>query len=648
MKSKIEARGRPGQPMRALIWHVDEFSYWPVGRESEAAEEVPEGPREFADSIVALVSVEEGDGPAEAERMASEIAGVARQVGCGRVVIYPYAHLSSSLARPREAVSALEELSRRVSSEGLEVHRAPFGWTKGFRVRVKAHPLAEQLKVVEPGGARGGGEARAGGEAKEKFHRFIVIDDDGTEYEVTREDWRSSPPLNKGDRRHRMLAEFVRNELEGRPPGGSAPRHVYYMRKLELVDYAPESDVGHMKWYPNGVLVRDLILDYAYFRVARQWGAMKIQNPLVYRTDVESIRMLQGEFHERDYSLDEGLVLRFASDPGAFPFVQRTMFTYRQMPLKVYEEANCFRKEQRGELTGLMRVRWFLMTDHHAFLRDEEQARAEYRKLSLLFKQLMDDVISGEHWVLGFEFVEEYYERFRDYIRSLVAEMGVPAFVKLMREMSHYYAFKSEYQAIFPDGNNLQISTVQWDVKNGERFRIRYIAEDGSERPVPIILHASSFGSIERTLAALLEGAAWQEREGYNPVLPFWLSPEQVRVIPVRIPDHMGPASELADELEGRGFRVGLDDRDLTLSKRVRDAKSRWIPYIVVIGDEEVRGGFYSVTPREGHRIGEEPTLRMSREELLAELERKQGGMPRRPMYVPRELSLRPTFTGVS
>ncbi len=628
--------------MRALIWHVDEFSYWPVGVESEAHDAEAGGPREFRDSLVALVAVESGDGPAEAEGMASEIAEVAGQVGCRKVVIYPYAHLSSQLAAPDVAQGVLSKLEASLSSMGLEVHRAPFGWTKGFQVRIKGHPLAEQLKVVSPGRRR----AAARG-PKEKFHRFIIIDEDGSEYEVTKDNWRSAPPLAKDDVRHRMLAEFIRNELEGRPSKGSPPKHIHYMRKLELVDYAPESDVGHMKWYPNGVLVRDLILDYAYFKVAREWGAMKIQNPLLYRTDVESIRMLQGEFHERDYSVDEGLVLRFASDPGAFPFVQKVKFTYRQMPLKVYEEAQCFRKEQKGELTGLMRVRAFLMTDHHAFLADEEQAKAEYRRLSLLFKRLMDDIISGGHWVLGFEFVEDYYEKFRDYIRSLVSEMGVPAFVKIMKEMTHYYAFKSEYQAIFPDGNNVQISTVQWDVKNGERFNIRYVAEDGRERPVPIILHASSFGSIERTLASLLERAAWEEAEGRNPTLPFWLSPEQVRIVPVRVADHMQQALRLAEELERRGFRVGIDDRDLTLAKRVRDAKSSWIPYLVVVGDEEVKGGYYSVTPREGYPIGKEPTLRMTLEELVAELERRRGDMPTRPLYVPRELSMRPIFTGV-
>jgi len=631
--------------MRALIWHVDEFSYWPVGREGDVADEAPEGPREFRDAIVALVSVEAGDGPIEAEGMASEVADVARQVGCDRAVVYPYAHLSSELARPQVAMEILGSLAAGLSSRGLDVHKAPFGWTKSFQVRIKGHPLAEQLKVVEPGR---GGRPRGAEAPKEKFHRFIVIDDDGSEHEVTRENWRSAPPLARDDVKHRMLAEFIRNELEGRPGEGAAPRHVYYMRKLELVDYSPESDVGHMKWYPNGALIRDLILDYAYFRVAREWGAMKMQNPLVYRTDVESIRMLQGEFHERDYSMDGGLVLRFASDPGAFPFVQRLTFTYRQMPLKVYEEANCFRKEQKGELTGLMRVRSFLMTDHHAFISDEEQAKAEYRRLSLLFKQLMDDVISGDHWVLGFEFVEDYYEKYREYIKSLVAEMKVPAFIKLMKEMSHYYAFKSEYQAIFPDGNNVQISTVQWDVKNGERFHIKYVADDGRERPVPIILHASSFGSIERTLASLLERAAWDERAGLNPMLPFWLSPEQVRIIPVRVADHMDHAVRLAGELERRGFRVGLDDRDLTLSKRIRDAKSSWIPYLVVIGDEEIAGGHYSVTPRQGRAIGKEPTLRMGLEDLVAELERAQGGMPTRPLYVPREISLRPIFTGVA
>ena len=634
--------------MRALLLHAEEFEYTPVQKEVDVAEAAEQGRKcSFKEVLVAMTSVEEGDGEAEAEAMADEIASAASRLGVASVLVYPYAHLSNRLASPERAVEVISALARALEDRGLQVHRAPFGWTKSFSVRVKGHPLAEQLRVVEPGAV---GRVEEREEAEEKFHRYIVVDVDGSEYEVTPENWEDAPVFRKEGVRYEALRYFVRNELVGKPPSKEPPRHIYYMRKLELVDYCPESDAGHMKWYPNGALIRDLILDYAFYNVARKWGAMKMQNPLLYRMDIEAIRMLQGEFHERDYIIDEGgrkLVLRFASDPGAFPFVQKVLFTYRHTPLKVYEEALCFRKEQRGELTGLMRVRNFLMTDHHAFCLNEEQGKREYRELSLLFKKLMDDVISGEYWVLGFEVVEEYYERYKDFIKGLIREMGVPALIKIMKRMTHYYAFKSEYQAVFSDGSNVQISTVQWDVKNGQRFNITYVDADGSRKPIPIILHASSFGSIERALASILEKAAWDEKRGLNPVLPFWLAPEQVRVVPVDVDRHLEHANRLADELERRGFRVGVDDRRISVAKKVFEAKTSWIPYIVVIGDREVKEGYYTVTPREGYGVGKEPKLRMTLEELVEELERKQRGFPRRPMYLPRELSRRPSFTGV-
>lgn len=635
--------------MKALMLHADLFEYQPVGREIREAEEVESlEKKSYNDVLVAMISVEDGDGDEEADSMASEIIKVAREVKSRRILLYPYAHLSSDLAPPSTAKTLILRVYERLREEGVEVFKAPFGWTKKFKIEVKGHPLAEQLKSITPLSSPGAG--REGGAPKDKFHRYVVIDVDGSEHEVNKSDWERAPVFKKEGPRYKALWFFVRNELRGKPKSNKPPKHIHYMRKLELVDYCPESDVGHMKWYPKGVLIRDLILDYAFFNIAREWGAMKMQNPMIYRMDVESIRLLQGEFHERDYVFKEDgneFVLRFASDPGAFPFVQKLQFTYRQMPVKVYEEAYCFRKEQKGELTGLMRVRSFLMTDHHAFCINEEQAKQEYKRLSLLFKKLMDEVISGEYWVLGFEFVEEYYERFRGFIIDLVREMGVPAFVKIMKEMSHYYAFKSEYQAVFPDGNNLQVSTVQWDVKNGARFNISYVDEKGERRPVPIILHASSFGSIERALASMLERAAWDESKGLNPTLQFWISPEQVRVIPVDPGKHLDHANRLADELEKRGFRVGVDDRDLTVSRRVLDAKRDWVNYIVVIGDREVREGVYTVTPREGYEIGREPQVRMSLDELIRELESKRGGMPTRPMYLPRELSKRPQFTGV-
>jgi threonyl-tRNA synthetase len=419
------------------------------------------------------------------------------------------------------------------------------------------------------------------------------------------------------------------------------------MRRLELVGYAPESDVGHMKWFPNGCLMKDLIMDCALNKIALPWGGVKIQNPLLYRTDVESISLLQGEFHERDYLIKENrksLVLRFSSDPGVFSFVQKLTLSYKNMPFRVYEEAICFRKEQKGELTGLMRLRNFWMTDQHAFCADEQQGLQEYENLTLTFAKLMAETISGENWALGFEVVEEYYELYRDFFKKIVRMVGKPAFFKIMNKMTHYYAFKNEFQSIFSNGDNLQISTVQLDVKNGKRFNICFTNKDGAKSTVPIIIHASPFGSVERALTAMLENAERMKGEGLLPLLPLWLSPEQVRLIPVSNERHLGRCEEIANTIEAAMIRVGVDERELSVPRRVMDAKKSWIPYIIVIGDKESGTEKIDVVIRQESTMKREHRVEMTEGSLVALIAGKISDLPTRRMYQPRDVSRRVSF----
>jgi threonyl-tRNA synthetase len=628
--------------LRILLIHCEEFEYSAREKAVEGAEELDDSNKSgrFKNVLVVFTTVEREDvkdPDGVAEQASREIFDVFSKVKAESVALYPYAHLSSDLAGASEAISILRKIRSRLLEKGVETHAAPFGWYKSFTLVNKGHALAELSRSIKPG------VVEKHVEKKEKFHRFIVMDEDGVEYEVTRENWRGCEAFSKS-RRGMMLKQFVENELEEKAGRGEEPSHIVNMRRLELVDYCPESDVGNLKWYPSGILLKDLIMDYAFKNIALPWGAMKMQNPLLYRTDVEAIRQLQGEFHERDYRVEDGLVLRFASDPGAFPFIQKTVFTYRNMPVKIYEEAICFRREQKGELTGLMRVRNFWMTDMHAFCRDGEQASEEYLRLSVLFGGLMDNVIAGASWVLGFEVVEEYYEKYRWLFKRIVETLRVPAFFKLMREMTHYYAFKNEFQAIFPNGENLQISTVQWDVKNGERFNICYYDADGVKKPVGVIIHASSFGSVERAVAAMLENAAGRVSEGKPPMLPVWLSPEQVRIIPVDVERHLGQSIRVAERLEKEGARVGVDDRSLTVSKRVAEAKTRWIPFIIVYGEREERSGSLRIVVREESTLEKDRVEEMSLEEFAEYFRRRVEGMPVRPLYVPRELSRRIVF----
>jgi threonyl-tRNA synthetase len=255
----------------------------------------------------------------------------------------------------------------------------------------------------------------------------------------------------------------------------------------------------------------------------------------------------------------------------------------------------------------------------------------------------MNETIAKEHWVLGFEIVEEFYEKYREFFKKIIKEVQIPAFFKVMKEMTHYYVFKNEYQAIFPDGNNLQISTVQWDIKNGERFNISFIDKNGDKKSVPYIIHASSFGSIERAMAAILETGAWMEKEGKDPMLPLWLSPEQIRLIPVA-DRHLKKCEEIAEQLEKEKIRVGIDDRVLTVPKKVFESKRNWIPYIVVVGDNELKSKKLPVVVREKSLLEKEFREDYSLKELVEELKEKTLGMPFRPLYIPRELSKRVIF----
>jgi threonyl-tRNA synthetase len=250
----------------------------------------------------------------------------------------------------------------------------------------------------------------------------------------------------------------------------------------------------------------------------------------------------------------------------------------------------------------------------------------------------MNDVVARDRWVLGWEGTLEFYNENKEWLTSICKRMQVPAFFKLMPHMSHYYAIKNEYQYITDDGANVQVSTVQWDVKDGERFNIGYIDRRGKKHPCPVIIHASSFGSIERTLCAILERIAHDEAGGIQPMFPVWLSPTQVRLIPVA-EDYVRYCEELCAHMSGCNIRVDIDDRDFSVSKRVLFAEQEWIPYVCVVGNKERSKNILTV------RIRRESEQRpISFNELVAKIHERTKDMPYRSLPMPVLLSDRPVF----
>ena len=633
--------------MRVMGIHSKYFRYAARQKVGDGAEACPEHSRHVSvddECLVIFVSVEKDDtpGPASvADQLAEDTRQRAEQLGVPKVVVYPYVHLTDNPSTPRVALSVLREIESRLA-RSLDVVRAPFGWYKSFEAACLGHPLSEWSARYEP---RDNGEAHTHAAPVRKpsqFVRFVVVDLDGHAFDVGPDDLPACPVFSNSAPVYGLLRQLVSNELARGVGSDAPPKHIAYMRDHELVDYCDVSEKGHYKWYPKGLLIHDLLLDYAR-QLAREWGAFEMKNPAVIRGDHNVVGELMGEFHERDYQVDGGrgvCYLRYASDPLAFPFMQQVRFSYKQSPLKVYEEASCFRNERQGEVSGLKRVRNFTMTDMHAACRSVDQARDEFERLCLRFADLMNDIIAKARRVLGWEGTVAFYEENRDWLIGIGQAMGVPAFFKLMPEMSHYFAMKNEYQVITEDRSNVQISTVQWDVKDGQRFDIGFIDEHGLKKPCPVIIHASSFGSIERALCAILETIAIESSGGAAPQFPLWLAPTQVRILPVS-ERHVLAALAFCEEISRHGIRADVDDRDGTLGKKIRDGEKEWVPYLAVVGQREERSGCLSVRSREDRSQQD-----MSPDALARTVRERTEGMPYRGLPLPKRLSHRPIFFG--
>ena len=614
--------------MRILQLHVDWVEYEPIKKEIEMAEEAEKKVYRIEDAILLLTCVEKGDEEKMCEVVIEDIEKSVQQIGCKKVVFYPYAHLSNQLAPPSKALNILQKLEELALERGLEVIRAPFGWTKALRISVKPHPLAEQFKTFE-----------SNMNVMEETSKFIILDVDGKEYEIDVENWEECEVLQKFP----LLKILVRNEVIGKPPKGIEPAHIKVMRKLELVDYEPMSDVGHLKFYPNGTLIHDLLRDFAFWKIVHPLKCMKVDTPALYRANYPRVKELCGKFDVRIYKLkvdNVEFVLRpAAGDLGVFEMLSKATISWKNLPFSVYDYSHCYRLEQRGECTGLKRNRYFWMPDIHSFCKDLEEGKKMFEELSYAYSRLMDAL--DIEYAFAWRVVKDWYPKLKDLILRILKNVNKPALIELLPGKKHYWVMKNEWQAIGSDGFNAQVSTVQLDLENSERFGIYYVDKDGRKKGC-IIVH-SSIGSIERQMYAILETAVKREKEGKLPMLPLWLSPEQVRVIPVS-ERHLEKCVEICDILEKNKVRVGLDDRSETVSKKVFEAKRSWIPYIVVVGDKELESGKLNVVKRELSTVEKDHKEEMSVEELIKEIREKCGDMPFRPMYVPREMSKRISF----
>jgi len=641
--------------VQLLFIHADYIEY-EAKTKTRVAEDIAAERRNerIEEPLVAFIAVERGDeqNPSYVvEKAAEEALSISEQVNAERIVLYPYAHLSSELASPETSVEILRELEEDLLARDVEVTRAPFGWYKSFTLRCKGHPLSELSRKIT---ALEGADAKAAArtteveqkskalEAEEKAvsHFFFT---DGQGNLVGTDDF-------EFEDKDENLRKFFMYESEKRREVDRIPPHVELMKRLEIADYEPSSDPGNMRFYPKGKFIKSLLEDYVRNSVA-DYGAVEVETPIMYSALHPSLKDYLERFPARQYSmLGKGgkpdLFLRFAACFGQFLMSAEMSISYKNLPLKVFELASSFRKEKRGELVGLRRLRKFTMPDMHTLCRDMNEAVAEFEKQYGFCMHILSEIgFSPNDYEVALRFTKEFYDdgTNKALIDRLAGLAGKSVLIEQWDQRFFYFVLKFEFNFVDALGKASALSTVQIDVENAERYGIAYTDTDGA-RKRPIILHCSPSGAIERCIYALLEKAHLEKEAGILPMLPLWLSPTQVRLIPVA-ERHLDYIEEILPELKGR-IRVDVDDRDETVSKKIRDAGREWIPYVAVIGDKEVESQTLTVTIRAESSKKQQKKAEMTASDLKELIAVAIKDKPFRPLPLSYKMSERAKFAG--
>ncbi|MFW9958886.1 MAG: threonine--tRNA ligase [Candidatus Odinarchaeota archaeon] len=627
--------------MRMLQIHSDGFRYEAKRKALKNAEDVKEKIYETDDSclvnFIAAEKSDESNATAAATKTADMIATAADEVKETNIVVYPWVHLSETPSNPSTAQKLLKTVATDLEKRGYKVVRVPFGWYKAFSINCKGHPLAERSKVLDISKelAKAAdvevttGEDLTAIQAEEKTtSQFVIIEPNGKITDVKKFNYA----------KHKELELYVNYETAKDRTVQEPPPHIEMMKNLELVDYEPGSDAGNFRWPPRGLTLKRAIEERVTVEMI-EYGAHVVQTPLIYDYAHPSLKSYLQRFPSRQYvvrSGDRDYFARFSACFGQFLLISQAQVSYKQLPLKLFEIAPSYRREQSGELAGMRRPRAFTMPDIHEIVADTKMAMDAVNNQLVFVEKLMNELeLSYE---VSFRVLRSFFDENKEFVLNVIARVGKPVLVEIFDERYAYFIFKGEWNVVDQQFKAACLATIQIDVENSERFNIKYIDADGKEQ-YPLILHTSPSGSIERILYGVLEQANKDMKAGKVPHLPLWMTPVQVRIVPVN-ENLMDYCLEVGKTLGDAGIRYEIDDRQQTLNKKIRSAEKLWVPYICVIGEKEVDTHKLSIRRREL-----KDQVSMTAHELANEISEKTKFAPRQRLMLPSLVSRQPIFS---
>ena len=586
--------------MKLLLIHSDYIEYEVKDKAIKNPEETKVKTDRLEEALTAFTAVEKVDekSPKQAvKQTVEEITKTAEQLKVKNIMLYPYAHLSSDLAHPKKAQEILIEIEYELKQKNYNIKRSPFGWYKAFKISCKGHPLSELSREIIPKAE----ETESLKKERKLSSYWYILTEDGKLHDVGKFNFKG----------HENLKKFAFYEKDKSRAVKGEPPHVKLMQKLEIADYEPASDSGNMRFYPKGRFIKKLIEEYVTQRVV-EYGGLEVETPIMYDMDHPTLSKYLQRFPARQYQIESdkrNFFLRFAACFGQFLMAHDATFSYKNLPLKIYELTRySFRREQSGELAGLRRLRAFTMPDVHALVSDLDMAMDEFKVRYDLCLSVLENIgIENDDIEMALRTTKDFYGKNKDFMVDLVKKLGKPVLLEMWDERIFYFILKYEFHFVDMSDKASALSTDQSDIENGERYDITFADKNGKMKH-PLILHCSPSGAIERVIYALLEKEAIKMSKGEKPMFPIWLSPTQIRFIPVSS-DFVKTCETFIEEFNNKSqyvhIRADIDDREESVSRKIRDAEKEWTPIIVVVGEKESKSKIF--TPRFRNKtIGEE------------------------------------------
>ena len=550
--------------MKILTIHADFIQFQAKKKAFKGAEaDVEKGSGERVEEcLVVFTAVEKRDESnvkAIVKKYISEIKDIAKQVNADNIVLYPYAHLSSSLSNPKIAEEVMKEAEKKLKKD-FKVSRAPFGWYKSFDVACKGHPLSELSR------------------------EFSVESGDGKSKIVEKE-------LSKEEIAH-LLKQISRSRLDTSKLKDNDHRIIG--KDLDLWSFN-EVAPGMVFWHDKGLLIKNSLTEY-WREVHRKNCYQEISTPQILDKKLWLLSGHWAKYHENmfisEYENRE-FAVKPMNCPGGMLVYKASSKSYKDLPLRVGELGLVHRQELSGVLAGLFRVIQFTQDDAHIFC-TEEQLEQEVGYIIDIIKEMFATFKIDFHHIelstrpekrIGSDKIWDFSEKA---LEKVLKKKKIK--FKVNKGDGAFYGPKIDFHLQDSLDRTWQCSTIQLDMSLPERFDLTYTDKDGKEKR-PVILHRVVYGAIERFIGILTEHL--------NGKFPAWLSPVQVKVVTIT-DDNVPFAKKVVQQMIDSGIRVELDDRMESMGKKVRDAQMEKVNYILTIGDKEVEKKTLAVRNREG------------------------------------------------